>query len=175
MTTTAPQTESLATDTFVLRYTQQIGELVHAARLYQRTTRKHQIYRVVGIVAILGAAWFLLTGSPIGGPVLLLVLGAFLWFDPVPLLVIYGTFRNSAAVREAYQTTIDRGGTHFAIGGNRVNRPWDKYIGFLESERVFVLVYGRWAYSVIPKRALAGPEQLSALRELLRAQVRPGG
>jgi hypothetical protein len=174
MTTTAAANAATSGDTFVLRYTQQIGELIHAARLYQRTTRKHQVYKVLGLLAIFGGAWLLLTSGLIGGPVLLLVLGVFLWFDPVPLLVIYGGFRGSAAVTQPYETALDGRGTHFAIGKSRVKRPWDKYEALLESDQVFVLVYGRWAYSVIPKRALSGPEQVASLRELLRANIRHG-
>ncbi|MFO7166806.1 MAG: YcxB family protein [Chloroflexota bacterium] len=170
MTPTA--TANASAQTLVLRYTQQIGELTHAARLYQRTTRKHQLYKVLGALVIFLAAWLVLTRGPAVGPALLVVLGAFLWFDPVPLLVIYGAFRNSPAVREPYETVIDERGTHITIGGNRVNRTWDKYLGFLESDRVFVLVYGRWGYTVIPKRALADQAQVAALREMLRARIR---
>src|SRR5690606_20152621 len=90
MTPTA--TANASAPTLVLRYTQQIGELTHAARLYQRTTRKHQLYKVLGALVIFLAAWLVLTRGPAVGPALLVVLGAFLWFDPVPLLVIYGAF-----------------------------------------------------------------------------------
>lgn len=169
MTTT--KTPERAAGGVVLRYTQQIGELTHAARVYQRSTRKHLVYKVLGMLAIFLAAWTFLRSGPDFGPALLLALGAFLWFDPVPLAVLSAGLRNSVAVREPYETVIDARGTHFSIAGNRVSRTWDKYLRFLESERVFVLVYGRWMYSVIPKRALGDEVQVAALRELLRQRI----
>lgn len=169
MTTTTKPAGS-ATNALVLRYTQQLDELMHAARLYQRSTRKHLVYKVLGTLAIFLGAWLILTSGFGLGPGLLLVLGAFLWFDPVPLVVLYGGYRGSSAVRDPYETLIDARGTHFTIGKNRVSRGWDKYVGYLESDRVFVLVFGRWAYSVIPKRVLSA-EQAAELRELLRSRI----
>ncbi|HWQ16035.1 MAG TPA: YcxB family protein [Roseiflexaceae bacterium] len=158
--------------TLMLRYTQQLDELMHAARLYQRSTRKHQIYKGLGALVIFLGAWLTLTAGLGLGPGLLFVLGAFLWLDPVPLVVLAAGYRRSVALREPYETVIDERGTHFTIGSNRVSRPWDRYTGYLESDRVFVLVFGRWAYSVIPKRALAGPEQVERLRGVLREKIR---
>lgn len=169
MTTT--RTRERPADTVVLRYTQQIAELTHAARVYQRSTRKHLVYKVLGMLAIFLAAWTFLRTGPDLGPALLLALGIFLWFDPVPLVVLGAGLRNTVAVREPYETVIDARGTHFSIAGNRTSRTWDKYLRFLESERVFVLVYGRWMYSVIPKRALGGEAHVAALRELLRQRI----
>jgi hypothetical protein len=171
MTTTSAEP---TTDALVLRYTQRIDELTHAARVYQRSTRKHQVYKVLGLLAIFLAAWTFLRSGPDLGPALLLALGVFLWFDPVPLIVLGAGLRNTAAVRDPYETLIDARGTHFSIGKNRVSRGWDKYQRLLESERVFVLVFGRWAYSVIPKRVLADPAQEAALRELLRRHIGRG-
>jgi hypothetical protein len=173
-TKAADSTAGSAAGTLVLRYTQQLDELLHAVRLYQRSTRKHQIYKGIGLLVIFLGAWLILTSGLSLGPALLLALGAFLWFDPVPLAVLAAGYRGSIALREPYETVIDARGTHFTIGSNRVSRTWDRYAGYLESDRVFVLVFGRWAYSVIPKRALAGPGQVERLRALLREKIRAG-
>ncbi|MEN9934381.1 MAG: hypothetical protein RLZZ387_960 [Chloroflexota bacterium] len=170
MTTTTTAAPA-AREVLVLRYTQQIDELMHAVRLYQRSTRKHQVYKLLGLLTMFLGAWTFLRSGIELGPVLLLILGAFLWFDPVPLVVLGAGLRNSPVVKEPYETLIDARGTHFKIGKNRVSRTWDKYNGFLESDRVFVLVYGRWAYSVIPKRALEGAEQAAALRATLKKHI----
>jgi hypothetical protein len=168
MTTTTTPEKAAA---LVLRYTTPIDDMTHAARVYQRSTRKHQVYKVLGLLAIFLAAWTFLTSGLGVGPVLLLVLGVFLWFDPVPLLVLSAGLRNSPAVREQYETTIDERGTHFTIARNRTSRAWNKYERFLEGEHVFVLVYGRWAYSVIPKRALGGPVGEAELRAMLQRHI----
>lgn len=154
-----------------LSYTQQIDELTHAVRVYQGSTRKHLIYKGLGMLAIFLGAWTFLTNGFGLGPALLLVLGAFLWFDPVPLIVLSAGLRNTPAVREPTELTVDERGTHFVFNKTRTTRAWEKYERFIESDRVFVLVYGRWAYSVIPKRALAGAEQVAALREILRQRI----
>jgi hypothetical protein len=156
-----------------LRYTQQIPELLHATRLYQRTTRKHQFYKVIGVLTIFGAAWLAVTVGVTPPMLLLLGLGIFAWFDPIPLLLVWLGYRNSVATRESYETTLDQRGTTFALGKHRTTRPWDKYRGVLESNLVFVLVFGTWAYSVIPKRALGDQAQVAELRDLLRRNITP--
>lgn len=155
-----------------LQYTHTLDEQLHACRLYQRSTRKHLFYKFVAIVAIFTAVWIAFTAGVQAAALLLLALGLFTWFDPVPLLLVWSTFRSSPALRQPIETVFDRQGVHFRFGKERVSRTWDRYQSFVESDRVFVLIHGRWAYSVVPKRAFADQKAIDEFRELLRANIR---
>jgi hypothetical protein len=167
MTTTTD--ESIGSMT--LRYTQQLGEILHACRVYQRTTRKHQIYRIVGLLTIFLGAWLTLTTGVQALNILVLLLGVFAYLDPMPLLMTWVTFRTSIAQREAYETTIDDEGTHFRIGTSRTSRPWSAYRRAVESDQVFLLIYGNWLYSVLPKRAIGDPRTIDQFRAALRTKI----
>ena len=159
-----------------LRYRQELGEILHACRVYQRTTRKHQIYRLVGLLTIFFGIWLILSSGAQFLHVLVVVLGMFAYFDPMPILMTYLTFRTSIAHREEYETTIDDEGTHFRIGGNRTSRPWSMYRRIVESDQVFLFVYGNWLYSGVPKRGIGDPRRIDQFREAIqtKAQVRRG-
>ncbi len=163
---------SASAQSVTLNYTHTLDEQLHACRLYQRSTRKHLFYKFVAIIAIFSAVWISFTAGVQPAALLLLALGLFTWFDPVPLLLVWSTFRSSPALRQSIETVFDRKGVHFRFGTERVSRPWDRYQSFVESDRVFVLIHGRWAYSVVPKRAFADQKAIDEFRELLRANIR---
>jgi hypothetical protein len=168
MTAATPSTPHSVT----LQYIHTLDEQLHACRLYQRSTRKHLFYKFVAIVAIFTAVWISFTAGVQPAALLLLALGLFTWFDPVPLLLVWSTFRSSPALRQPIEAVFDRKGAHFRFGAERVSRTWDRYQSFAESDRVFVLIHGRWAYSVVPKRAFADHQAIDGFRELLRANIR---
>lgn len=166
--TTATATLS---DSITLRYTHTMNEQLHACRVYQRSTRKHLFYKFIGIVAVFSGAWLTFAAGLQPTALLLFGLGVFTWFDPVPLLMVWSTFRGSASLRQPFDAVFDQRGARFQFGKERVNRPWERYTSFVESPQVFVLIYGRWAYSVVPKRAFADPQAIDAFRALLRAKI----
>lgn len=160
-------------NSITLNYTHTLDEQLHACRLYQRSTRKHLIYRGIGFLAMFGGVWLAVTSGINLQALLLLALGLFTWFDPVPLLIVWSTFRSSPTLRQTVEAMFDQRGAHFRFGTERINRPWERYQSFVESDRLFVLIHGRWAYSVVPKRAFADSQEIDAFRELLRAKIRP--
>lgn len=160
-------------NSITLNYTHTLDEQLHACRLYQRSTRKHLIYRGIGFLAMFGGVWLAVTSGINLQALLLLALGLFTWFDPVPLLIVWSTFRSSPTLRQTVEAMFDQRGAHFRFGTERVSRPWERYQSFVESDRLFVLIHGRWAYSVVPKRAFADSQKIDAFRELLRAKIRP--
>jgi len=168
MTVTAPAKPGAIT----LRYTHTMAEQLHACRLYQRSTRKHLFYKGIGALSIFGGIWVILTAGVQPAALLLLAMGIFTWFDPMPLLLVWSTFRSSPTLRQPFESIFDQRGAHFRFGSEHISRPWERYASFVESNRLFVLVHGRWAYSVVPKRAFGDQQSIDTFRELLRAKIR---
>lgn len=153
-----------------IEYKAQRDEQLEAARIYQATTLKHRIYRVGALVALAAAIWTLVASQNYPMIIIWAILAVFLWFDPVPLLAIRMSFRG-AALRQLYRTRLDELGLHFDIGGQKLERPWTRYQYYLETPDLFVLVYGKWAYSVIPKRVFQSEEEIRNTRAMIERHV----
>ncbi|HEU5087481.1 MAG TPA: YcxB family protein [Roseiflexaceae bacterium] len=153
-------------NTITIDYQPELREQLDAARLYQRSTRKHRVYRVFAVLALGAGIWMLATG----GPALLIgiwtALAAFMWFDPVPIMMIRLSYNRKALARR-YHVTFSPEGIRFDIGGQVVQRGWERYRRILENQNLYVLVYGNWMYSVIPKRAFADDQQRAQFHALL--------
>jgi hypothetical protein len=155
----------------ILNYRPTLAEQVDAARRYQRTTRKFWVYRVISVAALGAVVWAILTpGAQLLIPVWLL-LALFTWFDPLPLFLIWLSAKMPGGAAP-YQATFDHQGVAFDVSGQRVTRTWARYSQVLETSQVFVLVYGGWAYSVIPRRAFADPGAQERFHSFVQQQIK---
>lgn len=133
----------------MIEYQAHRDEQLEAARTYQASSLKHRVYRVGALLALGAAVWTLLASQAYPMIAIWAFWRWFLWFDPVPLLAIRLSFRG-AALKHLYRTTIDEQGLHFDIGGQKVDRPWQRYQYCIETPRLLVLVFGKWAYLYSP-------------------------
>lgn len=154
-----------------LNYRPDLAEQVEAARRYQRTTRKFLLYRVISIAAVGAVVWaFMTPGAQLLIPIWV-ILALFTWFDPLPLLLVWLSFRPPPGAAP-YQAVFDEQGIVFDIAGQRVTRSWDRYTSLLEAPRSFILVYGGWAYSVIPRRAVGDSNAQEQFRTLVKRKLK---
>jgi hypothetical protein len=169
-----PSAPAAAPAAIVLRYRPTLAEQREAARAYQRTTRKFYIYRALSLVSLAIAVWALLgSNAAISAPIWL-VLAAFTWFDPLPLLMVWLSFRGTAK-DPPYQAAFSATGVTFDIAGSVVTRGWERYKRLLETPRLIILIYGSWTYSVIPRRAAGDAAAQEQLLALLRQKIQPRG
>lgn len=153
-----------------LHYRPSLAEQIEAARRYQSTTRKHRIYRIVSILAAGAAVWTLATAGFHLLAIVWLALALYTWFDPLPLLVVWMSFAGQAT-QAPYGATFDNDGITFEIAGQRLLRPWERYTHMIETPNVFVLIYGNWAYSVIPRRAIGDSQAQADFHALLQRKI----
>ncbi len=154
----------------ILNYRPTLSEQVEAARRYQRTTRKFLLYRAISIAALAAVVWaFMTPGAQLLIPIWA-ILAVFTWFDPLPILLVWLSFRPPPGAAP-YQATFDEQGITFDIAGQRVSRPWNRYTKLLETPRIFVLVYGGWAYSVIPRNAFGDSTAQEQFRTLAKRKI----
>ena len=153
-----------------IEYKARRDEQVEAARAYQSSTLKHRAYRVGALFALGAAAWTLVASQAYPMIAIWGILALFLWFDPVPILATRLSFRG-AALEQLYRTRIDEFGMHFDIAGQKIDRPWQRYQYYLETPHALVLVFGKWAYSVLPKRAFSSEEELRNTQALIEGHI----
>lgn len=154
-----------------LRYRPNPAEQLEAARAYRRTTRKFMVYRVVSVLAIGVAIWSIFfTDSAQPLALIWVALAAFTWFDPLPLMLTWVSARGSASA-PPYAAVFDEQALSFDIGGQKIQRGWERYKRLIETPRLLVLVHGSWAYSIVPRRAIGDDNAQAQLVAFLKGRI----
>ncbi len=155
---------------FTLNYRPDAAEQLEAARRYQATTRKHLVYRLLSIASLGVVVWSLFTPGMQILTIIWLALAAYTWFDPLPLFLSWMGARGGKNAPPYDAIFADQGIT-FVIGDRKVQRGWDRYIKLIETPRIFILIYGSWAYSIIPRRAIGDAEAQQQFLTLLKGKI----
>lgn len=128
-----------------------------------------------GLLAIAGA-FLLLQGSHLAWSVAFLLVSVIEWFDLFPAWAARGwlEYKWNPKFKDEYTLTVTPEHLRFKTSTIETTVKWDHYTKVVETDRIFVLVYGKQMYSVIPKRALPGEEEVRTLRNLLNQCIAPG-
>lgn len=79
-------------------------------------------------------------------------------------------YRNDPRYKNDITADISEDGIRFVTPTVDSQIKWSGVIRFLESEKIFMLFYAAWSFTVIPKNAFA-PGEIDAFRDLLRREV----
>jgi hypothetical protein len=163
-----------ASDEITIQYQYTLSDAVHASRLYQATTATRTIGRAVGVLLLAlgcvslylwGLAWF---------TVACFLLAVIAGFDLITPLQAWWAFRANAELNaQRWEVTLHSEGIHARTSTLDVQRTWSAYSGAVESERLFLLVYGKWLFAALPKRAFSSEEEIQALRQILESKGIP--
>jgi hypothetical protein len=169
---------------------------MEAIRMYQRSTRLHLANRITSIAGLLVVAWglFLLAIDYFLLPnifegeyrlglleptsryliwinVALVPLSLAYWFRPFRPLAVWLDFqRNKANYQKLYEVNIDQEAISVKTTDTEGRHLWSAFEKALESEGLFVLVYGSWLYATLPKREFPDPESVEEFRNFLQQQ-----
>lgn len=155
-----------------LRFKQTEDDYVSAMRLFYTRARKlHIKIDLVGGTAavVIGAICWVVWGYELewlfllcAGAVLLGMISA-AWYI-IPLI----TFRSEPKFRDEYLVQFSEEGITFKTANIDSKLEWNLYNSVIENNDVYVLMYGKRVFSVIPKRAFADSNEETAFRELLK-------
>jgi hypothetical protein len=153
-----------------IRFMNELPDHLETQRLLYKRTLLAKLDKVVAILlagfgayAVRGAGlrWWTLIWFPL----------AFLeWFDLLSLdrLRTRIWFRRNPKFREEYCLTFTRDCIHFQTASIDSTLQWTYYERVIESPTLFLLMYGKGLYTLIPKRCFPSEEQQSALRAMLQ-------
>ena len=79
-------------------------------------------------------------------------------------------YRNDPRYKHDLTADISDDGIRFVTPTVDSQVKWPAVIRFLESEKIFMLFYAAWSFTVIPKNAFA-PGEVDLFRDLLRRNV----
>lgn len=107
-----------------------------------------------------GVAWWTLIWFP---------LAVAEWFDLLTLSRLRAKihFRRNPKFREEYHLTFSPQNIHFKTISLDSTLQWTHYERVIENPNLFLLVYGRDLYTIVPKRYFKSEEELNTFRALV--------
>jgi hypothetical protein len=161
-------------DEITIHYHYTLSDAVHASRLYQATKARRTIGRALGVLFLAlgcvslylwGLAWF---------TVACFLLAIVAGFDLITPFEAWRAFRANAELStQRWEVRFQEEGVRARTGTMDLQRSWTAYSRALESERLFLLVYGQWLFATLPKRAVSTKEEMQAFRLLLERKGIP--
>jgi hypothetical protein len=150
-----------------------LAEHLAAERLYYKSTRFWKVDKVVAValagfgayvVYMVGLRWW---------SVVLFPLAIAEWFNLLslyPFQVRYW-FKHNPRFRETDHLFVDESALHFRTRSIDAKIRWTLVNSLLENDRLYLLVYGRRMYTLVPKRAFRTEADLVAFRTLTIAKI----
>ena len=154
-----------------ITYRPTLADLVHAARAWEG--RHWSMARYVVAIALIGCGSLLILGAGQWWGLVFVLFGVLEWFNFLPAAVLRAVleFRANPKYREEYRLTLTPETLGFRTDTIDSTVKWTHYSRVVETDKAFILVYGKGMYTVIPKRALANDAQCHELRSLLSSVI----
>lgn len=149
-----------------LTYRPTQSDLIHAARAWEAQHWKAMRYIVAAGLFLCGA--YLLNLS-CGWGAIFMLLGVLEAFNLMPAAVLRAVweFRSNPKFQEEFHVTFTTESMHFITESIDSTLKWSMFSKVIETNKAFILVYGKRMYSVIPKRAMDSESKVLEFRELL--------
>jgi hypothetical protein len=80
-------------------------------------------------------------------------------------------FRQEPMLRDEYQLAFSEDGILFRTVQIDSQLQWSLYTRIVESDRFFLLYFGKRSFTIIPKRAFPSVEQADRFREMLKRRA----
>ena len=152
-----------------IEFDPRVEEHVSASRLYySKLSKWAKIDKVVALLLVLfGTALVILVGIQ-WWTLIWFVLAALEFFNLLSIdpLVVRWQFKGTPKFKERNTLTFDDEGIHFQTPTIDARLRWETYNRMLENTEVFLLIYGKRMYSVIPKRAFKDEQEKDRFRQL---------
>jgi hypothetical protein len=160
-------------DDISLEFENTLSDHLHAERVYYSHGILTKVDKAVAAVltasgiamlAVFGARWWCFVPFP---------LAIAEWFDLFSIrpLQIRMYFKSNPKFRERYHLRFAEDGIHFKTTSIDSTLSWGHYSRFLEGDRVFLLVYGKQMYTVIPKSAFKDATRIDHFRSMVKAKL----
>lgn len=79
-------------------------------------------------------------------------------------------YTRDPGYRHEITADITEDGVHMVTSSTDTRLNWDRIVRFAESDKIFMLYYSQWGFSVVPKNAFL-PGEVENFRELLQRKI----
>jgi len=150
-----------------------LTEHLAAEKLCYASTWWRKLDRVVAAVLAAVGLWFVVSSGARWWSLIWFPLSVAEWFNAFSLrpLQIRYWFKRNPKFRETYRLAFEPDGIRFRTATIDTFVKWSHYTHALEDEKLFVLVYGKQMYSVVPKRAFPSEADLGRFHSLLSSRL----
>lgn len=161
----------------VLNFDTILSDHLHANRFYRRHSFFARVDKVVTVLLLLLGIWAVDSAGIQWWTVVPFPLAVAEWFDLLSIapIQVWIFFKRNPRFKERYTLEFCDNDIHFKTATIDSKLEWSFYNGLMESDRVFLLTYGRGMYAVIPKSAFRDSLQMDQFRALVKGKVAPGG
>jgi hypothetical protein len=137
-------------------------------------------YLPLALLVCVGAPMLSLLSAAGGHPVSWSVINALVVFGVLLVALptmLYGTQSKTywaiAGDAASLDCQLDAEGVHVKTDDSSASSPWRAFSGFAETKGAFVLLSQSYPILVVPKTDIGGEPDISAVRSVLSARVRP--
>lgn len=157
-----------------ITYQPAFGDLLHAARAWEKDNW-NLVNKIVAILLFICGISCIYFGLYLWAPVFV-ALGTVEMFNLFPSSIIraFLEWSSNPKFKEQYVLTLTPEDLHFERATINSTLKWTHYSRFFETEKAFMLVYGKRMYTIIPKRALSNLQQTDELGTLLSSVLEKG-
>jgi hypothetical protein len=154
--------------TVTVKFENNVDEHVHAAELYYKTTFYYKADKVVAILLLLYGIYVTIILGVKWWTVIFIILAPVEWFNLLSPYKLQARlwFKWNPKFHEAYEISFSEDAIHFKTLTIDSNINWTMYNKMLEDDQIFLMIYGKRMYSVIPKRVFANDDEINAFRKL---------
>ncbi len=150
-----------------------LSEHIHAIRAYDARGAGSKVSKVVAGLLVAFGIWCTYAAGVRWWTVIWFPLAVLEWFDLLSIrpLQVFAAFRANPKYRERYEIRFSDEGIHFKTSTIDSRLAWSHYQRLMETDRVFLLIYGPSMYSIIPKRVFGGTEEMHGFRSLVERKI----
>jgi hypothetical protein len=165
-------------ETIELEYLPKLKDYFEAYSLYESKTVLRKLDKIVSISLIIFGI-LILSASIINGfkvmniifAIIFIIIGVldFLGFIAFEKIIILVQFKNNKKLKYLQKIRFSENGLEYETQGVRSTIEWTFYQNYYEGKNVFILIYGKRQYSVIPKNEFKN--RLDDFRKLLNGKI----
>jgi len=160
-------------ESVILSFDNVVSDQLAAERLYHESTVFATLDKTVAVILLLVGAFCIWGAGVRWWTLIFLPLAVLEWFNLLTIrpLVIRRWFKHNPKFSETYHLVLDQAGIQFRTKSLDSRISWDHYTQVLESDHLWLLVYGTRMYSVIPKRVFKGDDEMARFRSLVTQNI----
>ena len=150
-----------------------LADHLHANRVYRQHSFFGRMDKIVALLLFAYSIMLTVSGGVGWWTVVLPILALLEWYDLLSIspLQVYVAFKCNPNFKEKYSLEFSDEEIAFKTGSIDSRIKWTHYNKTLESNKVFILIYGRNMYTVIPKSAFGSRDDIEKFRLMIEKTI----
>ena len=156
-----------------IHFFNELQDHLEAQRIFYKENIFSKLDKVVALLLLVFGTYYVVIAGIHWWTVVWFPLAVGEWFDLFSLSRLRTRigFKHNPKFQEEYHLTFSPEAIHFKTETIDSVLKWTHYQRVLESPKLFLLIYGKGLYTLVPKRCLRSQEEIEAFRALLQKMI----